>query len=291
MAYLRYYDYMRTIQADNLSQIIGSDTGVRLTSEVAAQAEAISYLVQKYDVTSEFTDTTVFSKSATYKAGALVELNYSEYDSAKSYITNDLTTYSGSCYICTGATTGTFSPSKWFFLGVKFDLFHVTLPAVEFDYKKYYKVGDQVFFKDKTYTALLATPIIDHSTALQYGQTTAVPLPNIFPDDPLEGSRYWGTGTPYSITGVLPTDTTKWAAGDNRSVQLVQKVIDICLYHIHSRIAPRNIPQLRIDRYASAIAWLDMAKTGEVTADIPLLQPKKDGRIRWGSNIRNTNNY
>ena len=59
------------------------------------------------------------------------------------------------------------------------------------------------------------------------------------------------------------------------------------------RIAPNNIPQLRENNYNYAIDWLKQAggQDNAITADIPLLQPKQGGRIRWGSNTRNINIY
>jgi hypothetical protein len=40
-----------------------------------------------------------------------------------------------------------------------------------------------------------------------------------------------------------------------------------------------------------AIEWLQMAGQGQITADIPLLQTKTDGGIRWGSQVKRINDY
>ena len=53
--------------------------------------------------------------------------------------------------------------------------------------------------------------------------------------------------------------------GVDRDAQLVNYICDLALYHMHSRIAPRNIPQLRQDRYENAISWLKMCGMGDVT--------------------------
>ena len=274
MAYLRKKDYDMYIQADNLSQIVNANDSLRIQVELAAQAELISYLVQKYDVAQEFSDTLVWLPSISYKATNLVNLDYPAYVPATAYVTTNLTTYNGQCFICTGSTTGTFDPAKWTLLGNQYDLFFVTLPQPLFNYKACYLIGNQVFWKDKVYTAKL-------------------PVSGIFPDDPVNGFTNWGNGVAYSVSaGTLPTDTTKWTFGDNRNQQLVMHMIDIVIYHLNSRINPRNIPQLRIDRYDSAIAWLKDAGRGDyITADIPLLQPDSGVRVRWGSNIKNVNTY
>ena len=68
-------------------------------------------------------------------------------------------------------------------------------------------------------------------------------------------------------------------------------VIDITLFHLHSRIAPRNIPDLRKDRYVNAVQMLQAYARGEMTTKLPLIQPKSGARIRFGGNIKNINSY
>ena len=117
-----------------------------------------------------------------------------------------------------------------------------------------------------------------------------MPLANIFPDDTVNGVKYWGAGTAYSVaSGTLPTLTTKWTDGDNRSQQLLTYMIDLSLYHVHSRIAPRNIPDLRVLRYENAIKWLRMAGKGEITPDLPIIQPLQGNRIRYATDIKQIN--
>jgi hypothetical protein len=79
-------------------------------------------------------------------------------------------------------------------------------------------------------------------------------------------------------------------SGDDRDSQLLNYMIDLVLYHLHSRIAPRNIPQLRQTRYDNALAWLKMCAMGDVT---PKLEERTtEGKIiRWGSVPKNQNNY
>lgn len=300
MSYLRARDYILQIQDANLQQIISSNPEVQAEAERVAQAEVISYLVQKYDTTQEFTDTNPFLMSLAYPAKARIEINFPAYVPATNYVTNDLVINAGIGYVCTGATTGTFAPAKWTAIGTQYDLFYAKLPKAEFDCTKYYKVGDQVFWKDNTYTCKIATPVLDHGTILQYGSYSALPSQNVFPDDPLVGVTYWGAPTAYVVTaGTLPTNAA-WTKGDNRSQQLLLYMIDIILYQLHTRISPRNIPPLRFKRYdgspdnpgnGGAIGWLKMAARGEVTASLPILQPRQGSRIRYGGNVKNINSY
>ena len=78
--------------------------------------------------------------------------------------------------------------------------------------------------------------------------------------------------------------------GATRDTQIVQTIIDIALFHVHSRIAPRNIPELREKRYDNAIAWLKACGKGNVTPGI--IERTTDGKmIRWGSSTKYTNNF
>lgn len=337
MAYLRLKDYLQYIQTDNLNQVITSTSSVRTTGELAAQAELISYLTQKYNVADEFRNLLTFSPSVIYKAKQLIQLDATAYSAATVYVTNDLVLQVGSVYrSIAGNAAHAFVSNEWTLLGTQYDLYYIPTPYEEFDYNEDYAVGDVVFWKDKVYECLVATNrAVD---AIQYVKIENLPLPNVFPDDSINGVTNWGVGVAYSFTGLNPsavytgfslwligtayvtgnrvqygsviweavvastgitpgTDITKWqpvswTAGDNRNQQLVMFMIDITLYHLHSRIAPNNIPQLRIDRYDSAISWLKMAAKGnDITAAIPKIQPTTGNRIRHGGPIKNKNSY
>ena len=59
--------------------------------------------------------------------------------------------------------------------------------------------------------------------------------------------------------------------GNDRNLFLVSTIIDIMLYHLHSRLTPSNIPQVRFDRYSKAVSWMDDVAKGKLT---PNLSPK-----------------
>lgn len=54
--------------------------------------------------------------------------------------------------------------------------------------------------------------------------------------------------------------------------------IDISLYHLHSRISPRQIPELRGIRYDSAISFLQKVNDGKLSPKYPLkeLNPNEE---------------
>lgn len=292
MSYLLPYDFRRQIQTDNLNQVIGSDQSILDAAMRAAQAECISYLVQKYDVSAEFGDITPWSPIAVYKADQRVVIDYPAYNPATTYNVNDLVINASIGYVCTATTTGVFDPSKWTALGAQYTVYYGKLPNPQFNIYATYKVGDVVYWMGNKYTCQKATIFISHEGLLQGGTYQNAPLPNVFPDDPVNGVTYWGNPVPYQIpAGTLPTNAAAWVAGDNRDQQMVLYMIDITLYHVHSRISPRNIPDLRVKRYDDAIAWLKKCAQGDVTPALPVLQPRQGARIRFGGNVKNVNSY
>lgn len=77
--------------------------------------------------------------------------------------------------------------------------------------------------------------------------------------------------TSYLRAGGYDTAAIFSASGAARNDSLVMFLVDMVLYHIHSRIAPRNIPELREIRYTAAIDWLKALKNGDVDAGLPTL--------------------
>lgn len=294
MSYLILNDYYSQIQILNLNQVIGNDFTKLTSAANKAQEQCESYLVQKYDVTGEFTDTSVWDTAKTYNAGDRVYLDGPAYNQALTYALNKLALQDGNIYICTSAITvpEVFTIGHWTLLGAQNTLYYVTYPKPVFNYQSFYSVSDQLFWKNKVYTCLIKTIVYGHDTQLQYATIQNQPFNNVFPDDAISGVLNWGIGVPYAITpGTLPTDKSKWTQGDNRSQQLLECLIDVTLYKIHKRIAPRNIPDLRVKAYDDAIQWLKDAKNGEATANLPVIQPLQGSRIRYGGNVKVVNSY
>lgn len=292
MAYLIFSDFKKQIQTDNLLQIIGSDLTVLETAELQAIEEAYGYLTQKYDTSKEFSETAAWAIGTTYHAADRIYLNATAYSNTATYALNALTLHQNNVYKCTTAITvgEAFNPAKWQLIGPQYALFYAKYPKPLFDYQGHYSKGDQVYWNGKTYTAIKGS--FDWGDNIQFRQIQNIPPSNVFPDDPTNGALWWGTGTAYTVpAGTLPTNTTYWTEGDNRTQSVLMIVIDIALFHLHSRIAPRNVPDLRKERYLNAIDMLKAFARGEMTAKLPLIQPKQGARIRFGGNIKNQNSY
>jgi len=294
MSYLITNDYLPQIQSTQLAQLITGNSGIRVIAENRAIAEVKSHLVQKYVVDGEFTDTAQWSNSATYYAANRIYLDATAYSAASTYALGALALYQGNVYKCTTAITTpeAWNASHWTLIGQQYSMFYGKYPKPLFDLYGDYSVGDQVFYNGHTYTCRIATSAISHSTALQYGNYSALPAVNIFPSGQPQSSTYWTDNGAYSIpAGTLPTNTTYWTAGDNRNQQILGYTIDIVLYYLHARIAPQNIPELRMDNYNVARQQLVAMADGDITLDMPRIQPNQGNRIRWGSEVRSINRY
>lgn len=279
---LRDTDYLKSIQTDNLNQIIEANSQIKLDMEQAAQSEMIGYLSQRYIIDQIFTNTTVFDINATYYGKSLVEYTEPAFNIATVYSIGDRVLYLGNIYNCnTAGATGAWTASEWDLICADRTLYYVTLPHLEYSNTTSYSVGNQVWYKNVVYTC---------STACK----------NILPTT----AGFWTAGSPYTVTATFPDDITIWTQGDNRNQLIVLYLVDITLYHLHARIQPNNVPDIRKIRYDgngdlekahSAIRWLRECGNGHINADLPNIDPQQGMSIRWGNvnglTERITNSY
>lgn len=300
MGYLTPRDYKKTIQADNLQQVIAGDRTILTDAEDLAVEEAASHLVQKYDISREFQDVTQWDILDAYQAFDRVYLDAPAFSPANTYVQGVYISYQATDakYVSiyrsnTAVAPGAFDPSKWDLIAPQYSVYTPILPASEFNYLTKYLIGNVVIWKGRTYTCAIATGTTSQELALQFGSYQNVPKGNIFPDDPVNGLQYWGAGVPFALApGAEITDATKWLASDPRSRQVVKAVVDLTLYYIHERISPRNVPELRRMDYEDSISKLKGFAEGDTTnIKLPLIQPKQGRRIRFGGNVKNNNSY
>lgn len=262
-------DYARAVQSDSLAQIIESNSQIKLDVEQAAQAEMISYLTQRYIVNEIFTNTSTFSNSATYSAKNLVVYTETAFSASTAYLTGQRVSQGGNIYeSIAGSSAHAFNVSEWNLICEDGLFFYAILPENEYNNTATYVVGDVVWYRNKIYTNILGCSGI---------------LPT--------NSQFWTENSTYSFTGQYPDDTTYWTQGDNRNQLVVMYLLDIALNHLHARINPRNIPDLRKERYdgnspqqtGGAIGWLKRVAKGDINADLPEILPESGLTIRWGN--------
>lgn len=274
---LRNNDYLRAVQQDNLLQIIESNDTTRKEVEQSAQEEMISYLIQRYITSEIFTDTTSFLIGSNYFGNNLIEYSEAAYDPLATYIAGNRVSINNKIYSSiAGNPPQAFNVLNWTFITENESLYYAKLPQQAYSNTTEYAMGAMVWYKDIVYTALTTT------------------LGNV-----PTNTNYWSAGAAYSFSGFYPENTTYWIKGDNRNQLILMYLIDITLYHLHTRINPRNIPELRMIRYdgnnpaqnGGAIAWLKRIAGGELTANLPVILPEQGNSIRYGSNPKNINVY
>lgn len=252
MSYLIPFDYGQAINDVAIQQIVSGNEYYQASAEIRAIKEISSYVRQKYDVDREFTDTLPYNPQSIYKAGARV------YKIADEQAL----------------------------------LFYAKAPQLPFEAAKAYRTGDKVFYNHHTYTALQSSIRYGHEAQLQYGSTSEIPGRNIFPDDPVDGASYWHDEGAYEVPAGKINDPAYFTKGDNRDQLIVMYAVDIALYHLYARTAPKPIPDDRVDRYNAARSTLKGAMNGDILLSLPKRQEAKPFvRIRYGSNIKQTNSY
>lgn len=73
------------------------------------------------------------------------------------------------------------------------------------------------------------------------------------------------------------------ATGEERNPVIILKLLDMVIYHLHSRINPRQIPDLRAERYENAIKWLQDVSKDLIDPDLPTIEQPEGGIISYGS--------
>jgi hypothetical protein len=79
------------------------------------------------------------------------------------------------------------------------------------------------------------------------------------------------------------------AKGASRNSEIIMYYIDMVLYHLHSRINPGQVPELRKERYGDALEWLNKVASGDFLPDLPKVgDADGDGVddknvVQWGS--------
>lgn len=124
-----------------------------------------------------------------------------------------------------------------------------------------YSINDKVIANGQTYTCIQVTTGVEHPTDPAFWT--------------LDANLYW----------ILST---------KRNPYLVLVLVDMVLYHIHSRISPNNIPKLRLDRYQEALDWIHEVSMGRATLSECLktdTEGAATGGLSWGSNQKAGNSW
>jgi len=82
------------------------------------------------------------------------------------------------------------------------------------------------------------------------------------------------------------------ATGAERNPLIIMYLIDIALYHLHSKTPGRVMPEIRMDRYDAAITWLKMVAKGDLNPVLPAPpETTKSTIFRGSSNQQYSKNW
>ena len=78
---------------------------------------------------------------------------------------------------------------------------------------------------------------------------------------------------------------------DPRPRVIVMYLTDLVIYHLYAALNPRQLPDLRRDRYDQAIRWLERVSNGKLAPDLPAYASEENISVqnRFGSNRRSSN--
>ncbi len=85
------------------------------------------------------------------------------------------------------------------------------------------------------------------------------------------------------IGGRYDMDKVFSQAGDDRDMYMLMITIDIAIYHLYAKKAPRSIPEYRKDRYNDALEWLVEVGKGTTPTDLPPIENNEEpyqGEVR-----------
>lgn len=81
-------------------------------------------------------------------------------------------------------------------------------------------------------------------------------------------------------------------AGDYNGIKtVIQRLVDIMLYHAHSRVMPDNVPEVREKRYNNAINWLEKVASGYIAPSLPIKEQDPTTPLRYGNSSTPQNPY
>lgn len=330
MSFLRKKDYYSLIDSTNLD-IVTTATDLFLRDrEAAAQEEVSSYMRHRYDVGKIFKDVLTYSYTTQYYINDLVEWTESAYVPATAYTAGQRVSYGGNIYSCKTTATGVWDITKWNYLAVNETLYYCAvncvgqLPSTPFalstnayttghdEVKGWDKLSKSTLYLKRNDTEIsIYFSAADRSANInkvgycEYNQEgmdfpVHVPITPGYDDDNILSGFLTIIGYVPDLTEWTVVASNYWIEGDNRNALVLQIMIDVVLYHILSRIQPRNIPDLRKERYdgndpnqnSGAIGYLKRVQKGTVELDLPVHYDNNRGQaFTYGSNERQVFDY
>jgi phage gp36-like protein len=105
----------------------------------------------------------------------------------------------------------------------------------------------------------------------------------------------WYAATATDVTTIpanTPLTDPQWVeTTDPRDALIVEFMVDLALYRVHSRLAPNQIPEHRIVRRDDAISFLKSVAKYDITVGWDQDDATPPASINWGSNTKEIKIY
>lgn len=107
----------------------------------------------------------------------------------------------------------------------------------------------------------------------------------------MQAERYAISQIRKYIGGRYDCDKLFSQSGDQRDDYIIMITIDIAIYHLWAKKAPKVIPEHRKVRYSDALDWLTNVGSGTMPTDLPQLSHESYvGDVRISSRYKPNNN-
>lgn len=283
MGYLTLTDYHRLISESNLDVILKQargtlgDSEILLNSERANIEQLKNSLRGRYKTDSIFAEFKDWNFATNYYWNDRIYFTANDFSAVTVYSSGNLVLYGGIVYeknaTTGGYVAGTLPTNATYFTNRGAEGIYYITPPDKYDEDVNYDLNDKVTYEHKYYLL-----------------TSETEEEGILPTDTTYWERIIDLST-YNTVGHWPNETAYWTYGDNRNLSIVECLVDFVIYDVHAVINPRNIPQLRMDRYQKSADWLKDIRDGKYDLDLPEFGSQKGYRIRFGSNEQNKNYY
>jgi len=97
--------------------------------------------------------------------------------------------------------------------------------------------------------------------------------------------------TMIAVPAIVPPATEPAHQGYNGISTVLEKLTDVMLYNLHTRIMPDNIPTLRQTRYENAITWFEKVADGFIAPALPIKTEDPTTPLRYGNSSTPQNPY
>ena len=310
--FTRLTDYQRIIEKDDLLGILEQDLDLLEETENYSIEKIKGYLAHRYDLDQVLIDILPFDLNTYYTKNQLVEYSEPEWQSTVNYQPGDRFSYNGEIYEVTATVQGIEPPNPSYYTRImKNALLFTVARDTQGNYPdepfRYVPTCDCFKYERiKGWDRQNPIKIIRQSTILSIyhnGQLKAqaniqddYEYPKVLPLIPIPDAISLGfTGEIEVLTRVpenqwIEVQTENYfEQRDSRNKVLLDWIIKLTVYEIHSRINPRYIPDLRVKQYDDVMKELEKASKGLINIDLPLNVREENQNVPfiWGSTDTN----